>query len=81
MKCFQKNSLAFFLGGGGGGFKITSYTIVGVHPDIKIEFFDRHYLIISYNIPVNSNIVLLFFLLLCNVVRDQIYDETKLNLT
>ena len=26
---------------GEGGFKISSYTIVGVHPDIKIEFFAK----------------------------------------
>ena len=28
-------------GGGGEGFKISSYAIVGVHPDIKIEVFSK----------------------------------------
>ena len=34
----KKICLDIFSLGGGGGFKISSYTIIGVHPDIKIDF-------------------------------------------
>ena len=71
----------FFFGGGGGGgglLKISSYTIIGVHPDIKIKSFLKKYFGHTLQYPYKLNIVLLF--VFCNVVRDCNYDEIKLNL-
>ena len=77
----QKNSflIFWFWGGGGGLFKISSYSIVAVHPDIKIEFFLKKYFGHTLQYPCKLNIVLFVFLF-CNVVNDLMYDEIKLNL-
>ena len=56
----EKNSFLIFLFWG-GLFKISSYAIVGIHPDIKIEFFLKKYFGHTLQYPCKLNIVLFFF--------------------
>ena len=56
----QKNSFLIFLFWG-GLFKISSYTVVGVHPDINIDFLLKKYFGHTLQYPCKLNIVLFVF--------------------